>query len=122
MVMMVIVLENADDQGNQLNDYAAEQQENFPSHVHYTSPPSMDIEKGKRNVSFPMSGLRKQPPPFGCSFEQSVARIYHNTKGEICQYQAGIKKTAKGLDKFHLLLYNTNREATDGRLLPLKEF
>ena len=85
--MMVIVLENADDQGNQLNDYAAEQQENFPSHVHYTSPPSMDIEKGKRNVSFPMSGLRKQPPPFGCSFEQSVARIYHTTKGEICQYE-----------------------------------
>ena len=113
MVMMVIVLENADDQGNQLYDHTAEQQENFPSHVHYTSPPSMDIEKGKRNVSFPMSGLRKQPPPFGCSFEQSVARIYHNTKGEICQYQAGIKKTAKGLDKFHLLLYNTNREATD---------
>ena len=51
MVMMVIVLENADDQGNQLNDYTAEQQENFPIHVHYTSPPSIDIEKGANRLS-----------------------------------------------------------------------
>ena len=32
------------------------------------------------------------------------------------------RKSAKGIDKSHLLLYNTSREATDGRLLPLKQF
>ena len=90
---MVIVLKNADDERNQLNDHTAEQQENIPSHVHIPHlPQSIDIEKGKSNRLAPLckkydflnAGLRKQPPPFGYSGEQSVARSYHNINGEIC--------------------------------------
>ena len=32
-----------------------------------------------------------------------------------------IRKTAKGIDKSNLLLYNTNREATDDGCFPQKE-
>ena len=84
---MVIVLENADNQRNELNHYTTEQQENFPSHVHYISPPPIrSIEKGSnrrmplcKESDFPNEGLRKQPPPFGYSegIVGSPSILYH---------------------------------------------